>query len=272
MHELIIIDGLCLLFRSFYATPLMVNAKGQNIGGIHGFINQLRKIIKAKNPLHVIVAFDTGEKTWRHDTMTEYKANRKASPIELRHQFQWARDACTAMNIDYVESSGYEADDICATYVERYRHEYKICIASIDKDMMQLVQHNVTMYDPFKRVDIDIDDVVRRFCVRPDQIVDFLAMVGDASDGVVGVTGVGPKTAARWLNLYNDIDGIMQNLSALIPSRLANVMRDEYEGLKMAQHLIKLRTDVNIPPLCSKPMKYDVGDVGLLDDVMGAVV
>lgn len=261
MQRLVLVDGLGLLFRSFYAMPNMVNMGQQNIGGVYGFARQIHNIIQNKQPDHLIVAFDTGFKTWRHAVSHNYKANRKPSPIELRHQFQLARDACKTMNIQYVELQGYEADDICASYVAKYKNKYEIYIASIDKDLMQLVQQNVYMYDPFKKHDIDENTVLQKMNVRPNQIVDFLSMVGDASDGIAGITGIGIKTAAKWLNEYNCINGILNNLSALIPNRLAKTLQNEYQQLQLAKRLITLTHDLDVPDVHALDLHLNINCV-----------
>ena len=265
--HLILIDGLGLLFRSFYAMRNMANNIGQNIGGIYGFVNQLRKIILEHITSHVVIAFDTGQKTWRHKAMPEYKANRKASPPELRHQFQWARDACIAMNVEYTECIGYEADDIIATYVKEYEHDFDVLIVSIDKDLMQLVKSNVIMYDPFKKIYIDENWVNKKFSVCTYQIVDFLSLIGDASDGIPGVTGIGPKTAAKWLATHHNIDNIAQNLDILTPRRLAENFKNEQSILHKARNMITLKTDINIPKL--KLNKYNLNNIDIFFSEIG---
>lgn len=259
-QKLLLVDGLSILFRSFYAMPSMINIHGQNIGGVHGFIRQLLSMLYNKKPTHMVVAFDTGKPTWRHEKSNIYKANRKPSPIELYHQFQWARDVCNSITVPCVDFMSYEADDVIASYVRRYSGTMDIEIVSGDKDLMQLIKNNVVLYNTFEKRYTDSKAVVQKWGVRPSQIGDMLALIGDTADGIKGITGVGPKTAAKWLQKYDSIDNILQNLDFLTPSRLANNIRREYDELLLARELIQLNTMLNVPCIGS-PYAYDIGRI-----------
>ena len=176
--NLIIIDGYSFVFRAFYGLPaLSRKSDGLEIGALYGFIRMMLHIRTIHQPSHIIVVFDTGGKTFRHQLYDQYKANRSAAPEELIHQFALVRNAVLAMNMQYLEMDGYEADDIIATLVKKYILE-KITIISSDKDLMQLIKPNILMYDSVKSQYIDKNYVYNKFQIYPEQLLDFLSIVG----------------------------------------------------------------------------------------------
>lgn len=250
-NNFVIIDGLCLLFRSFYAIKNMENKAGKNIAGIYGFAKELLSIIRKLSPKYLAVALDTGKKTWRHELSDTYKANRKKTPEELHHQFQWVRDLCLICGFTIYERDGYEADDYIASCVNSYKSKVEFWIVTYDKDLYQLINDSVHVYQPFAGVKVGAKEVLSKYHILPSQLGDFLALTGDAADGVSGVKGIGPKTASEWLNQYFDLQGIVKNLKLLQPKARRDILEGSLDKLNRAKELISL---------------YDCLDTGDIDD------
>ena len=208
MKRIILIDGHSVIFRSYYAfirNPLR-NSKGFNTSAIFGFINTLKKIEKNLGSDYIAVAFDTGEKTFRHEKFEGYKATRKPPPDDLSPQIPIIKEMLQAMGIRIFELEGYEADDLLATLGKRLADKGEVYIVSSDKDLLQIVGGNIYVFDPYREIIYDEKMVKEKFGVEPKRIVDLLAIAGDVSDNVPGIPGYGLKKARLLLQSYQDID------------------------------------------------------------------
>ena len=269
MKKLFVIDGLGILFRSFYATRELKNYKNENIAGIRGFIAQINKIIQLKGAKHMVVALDTGKKTWRHLASDKYKSNRVKTPDELIHQFEWIREACDCMGIRYFEGQECEADDWIASIAKTHREDAEIYIVSLDKDLCQLVDDSVFIYDSFSNTVLKNEDIIKKFGVRPSQMVDFLSLTGDCSDCVDGAKGIGPKTASKWLSEYPNLEEIIESIDLLNPKSRAEMLKSSIEKVKLAKTMISLRSSLQVAPLEELSIKPSMSSLKLFMERVG---
>ncbi len=208
----VLVDGSYYLFRCFYGLPPLSNAQGLPTNAVRGVLNALNKLIKTYNPSHMVVAFDTKAPTFRHQMSEHYKASRKPAPDELIVQIPYVHRLINALGIPLIKLDGYEADDIIGTLAfKACQNGHRVVISTGDKDMAQLVNDCVILEDSFKGQITDSNGVIKKFGVKPNQIVDYLTLMGDASDGIRGVPQVGGKTAQKLLNDYGDLATIIQN-------------------------------------------------------------
>lgn len=243
----ILIDGSGFIYRAFYALPALVRSDGTPINAVLGFCNSLARLLETDAD-HIAVVFDANKPTWRHKVDENYKANRKPPPLELAPQFSLVRQAADAFSVCWIESPGYEADDLIATYA-RHAVEagHEVLIYSSDKDLMQLIRPSVTMYDPLKDKVIGIADVENKWGVRPEKMIDLQALCGDSADNVAGVPGIGPKTAAELINHYGDLDTLLACAGEIRqPGRRAALLANADKAL-MARRLVTLDDDVPLP-------------------------
>ena len=207
-----LIDGSGYIFRAYHALPPLTRpSDGLPVGAVHGFCAMLWKLLRETGelapPSHIVAIFDYSEKTFRNDLFDGYKANRTEPPDDLVPQFPLVKDAVRAFNVACVEQRGYEADDIIATYaLQAIEAGAEVTIVSSDKDMMQLVQPGIRMYDTMKNKMIGEAEVVERFGVPPSKVVEVQALIGNSSDNVPGVPGIGVKTAALLINEFGDLE------------------------------------------------------------------
>lgn len=245
MKLALVIDGSGFIFRAFFGYPLVVNEHGQPINAVIGVCSMLFSILSELEYDDCVIALDHGGKTFRHELYSEYKGHRDAVPDELRSQFQLIREAYQSFGVKIADKSGFEADDIIATQTKRYVLEgFNVCIVSSDKDLMQLISNNVYMFDPMKKKKIDSNGVFEKFGVYPHQIIDFLALLGDASDNVPGVDGVGVKTAATLLQQYGSIDAIYENIQNIAKRKVRESLLQNRDRLILAKKLVTLVDDV----------------------------
>lgn len=259
--KLFVIDGLGILFKSFYGARELTNHRNENIAGIRGFILQIIKMIRSHKIKHMIVALDSGKKTWRHLMDERYKSNRSKTPEELVHQFAWIREACEHMGIQYCDGEECEADDWIASIAETHSKDAEIYIVSADKDLCQLVNNRVFIYDSFSSKTLKHDDVMQKFGVKPSQIVDFLSLTGDSSDCVFGAKGIGPKTAAKWLAQHHTLEGVLNAIDLLEPKSRAEMLKSCIDQVKLAKTMISLRSSLSIKPineLLLRPSMYNL--------------
>ncbi|MCD7839109.1 MAG: DNA polymerase I, partial [Erysipelotrichaceae bacterium] len=223
MEELILIDGNSLLFKAYYATAamgnLMMNKDGIPTNGVFGFANMLTKILE-RNAKYIVVAFDYGKKTFRNDLMEEYKATRKETPEELKCQFAMVREFLDAYHIHYIEKEGYEGDDIIGTLSAKGEKEgLLVSIFTGDKDAFQLISSQTTVYRTVKGVSqLDVytpSTIDEKYGLEPDQIRDFLGLMGDSADNIPGIKGVGEKTALKLLHQYGTIENLKEHMSEI---------------------------------------------------------
>lgn len=244
---IVLIDGSSYLFRAFHALPPLTNSKGEPTGAIHGVLNMLNKLIRETEPDRIAMVFDASGKTFRDDLYAEYKANRPPMPDELRSQIEPLHAIVEAMGIPLLKVKGVEADDVIGTLATlASANKMSALISTSDKDMAQLVNANVTLVNTMSATTMDRDGVHEKFDVWPEQIIDWLALVGDSSDNIPGVPGVGPKTASKWLKKYGSVDEIKANAEE-IGGKVGQNLRDNIEQLDMSQTLATIACDVKLP-------------------------
>ena len=251
MHEkqqLLLVDGSGYIFRAFHALPPMTRGDGTPVNAVYGFTAMLMKLIDDMQPDHVAVVFDVARKTFRSDIYPDYKANRSEPPEELVPQFALVREATAALTLPAVELAGFEADDMIATYATAAEAAgLATTIVSSDKDLMQLVRGDVTMLDPMKQRRIGAPEVVERFGVPPEKVVDVQALAGDATDNVPGVPGIGIKTAAELINIYGDLETLLARADEIKqPKRRENLLNFA-EQARISRQLVLLRDDAPMP-------------------------
>ncbi|HDQ04911.1 MAG TPA: DNA polymerase I, partial [Deltaproteobacteria bacterium] len=207
---LALVDGSNYLYRAFYAIPALTNSKGFPTNAIYGFTNMLLKLLRDIKPDYIVIAFDVKGPTTRHEEFTDYKATRKPMPDDLSPQIPFIKDIIRGFSIPVIEKQGTEADDIIGVLsVQASKKGWRTVIVSGDKDLMQLVDENVTMVDTMKDKTYDIAAVKERFGVAPDKVVEILGLMGDTSDNIPGVPGVGPKTAQRLIEEYGSLEAVI---------------------------------------------------------------
>ncbi len=244
MTDLVLIDGSSYLYRAFHALPPLTNSDGEPTGALHGVLTMIQKLLREEQPRHVAVVFDAPGKTFRDELYAEYKANRPPMPDELRSQVQPILDAVAAMGLPLLRVEGVEADDVIGTLCKSAAAEgLSVLVSTGDKDLAQLVNDKVTLINTMNDSRMDRDGVKAKFDVYPEQIIDYLALVGDTSDNIPGVPKVGAKTAAKWLNLYDSADGIIENNDE-IKGKVGDSLRENVEQLRLSQDLATIREDL----------------------------
>lgn len=268
MEELILIDGNSLLFKAFYATSYtgnyMVNRNGIPTNGVYGFARMVDKILD-NNPKYVIVAFDYGKKTFRNELLDTYKAQRKETPEELIPQFSLAREYLTAHNITWYEVEGFEGDDIIGTLVDfGEKNNLKVSVYTGDKDAFQLISPQTTIYRTVKGVtELDIyneQTLLDKYGLKPDQIRDFLGLMGDTADNIPGIKGVGEKTALKLLHQYETIEGLEEHQNELkgkMGEKIRAGMEDALMSKKVATILRDVPLDVDLKKAEYEGYDYD---------------
>ena len=231
MTDLVLIDGSSYLYRAFHALPPLTNSKGEPTGALHGVLAMIQKLIREEQPKHVAVVFDAPGKTFRDELFADYKATRPPMPDDLRSQVQPILDAVEAMGLPLLRVTGVEADDVIGTLCKQAADRgLNVLVSTGDKDLAQLVNDKVTLINTMSDSRMDRDGVKAKFDVYPEQIIDYLALVGDTSDNIPGVPKVGAKTAAKWLNLYSSGDGIIENADD-IKGKVGDSLRDNIDQL-----------------------------------------
>ncbi|PCJ49063.1 MAG: DNA polymerase I [Gammaproteobacteria bacterium] len=246
---LILVDGSSYLFRAFHAMPPLENSKGNPTGAIYGVINMMKKLIADYQPSHLAMIFDAKGKTFRNDLYSDYKSNRPPMPDDLRSQIQPLHDLIIAMGVPLVVVSGVEADDVIGTLaVQASKDNVTVLISTGDKDLAQLVTPNIELINTMSRVKLDVEGVMDKFAVRPDQIIDYLALMGDTSDNIPGVPKVGPKTAAKWLGLYDTLENLMVHADE-IKGKVGESLRLHLDQLPLSKELTTIKLDVADLPI-----------------------
>lgn len=246
--DLYLIDASHFIFRAYHALPPLENAHGVQIGAVYGFLSMVLKTINSSNINYLGIVFDSKTATFRHALYPAYKANRPPPPPELSTQFGLVKDACIAFGLPIIQEDGLEADDLMATYAYHMAQENKrTTFISSDKDLMQLISPHINMLDPVKNVVIDAEAVQSKFGVRPDQLCDMQALMGDASDHIPGVPGVGPKTAATLIQSFGSLEGVYDHLNDVPRPRLRDLLTTHRDDAFLSQKLAKLRTDAPRP-------------------------
>ncbi len=252
-QHICLVDGSTYIFRAYHALPpLTRKSDGFPVGAISGFCNMLDKLVREekdkKGITNLLVVFDASGKTFRNDIYPEYKANRSEAPEDLIPQFPVIRKATSAFNIPFVELIGYEADDLIASYTkEAQKQNMKVTIVSSDKDLMQLVSDNVSMLDTMKGKVFKREDVLEKFGVYPEKVIDVQSLAGDSVDNIPGIPGIGIKTAALLINEYDDLEGLFKNSEKIKQKkRRENLIEFENQAY-ISKQLVTLKNDVPLP-------------------------
>src|SRR6516164_3838594 len=250
-----LVDGSSYIFRAYHALPpLNRKSDGLQVNAVLGFCNMLWKLLRdmkpEERPTHLAVVFDKSEKTFRTELYPDYKAHRPDPPDDLRPQFPLIRDAVRAFDLPSIEMGGYEADDLIATYVREARAAgATVTIVASDKDLMQLVGDGVVMYDTMKDRRIDIPEVIEKFGVPPDKVIEVQALIGDSTDNVPGVPGIGPKTAAQLISEYGDLETLLLRASEIKQDKRRETLIENADKARLSKQLVTLddRVKLEVP-------------------------
>lgn len=247
-NELYIIDGSAYIYRAYHAVAPLTNSHGQYTHAVYGFINIMRRLIKDKSPSRMLMAYDSRGPVFRHDMYPEYKANRPPMPDDLVTQIPYIKEYVKGANIPSLEVPGVEADDIIATAALKYsKAGLKVIIVSGDKDLLQLIDENITVWDPMKNKVMDAKAVQEKYSLPPTSLLDCFALMGDSADNVPGVPGVGPKTAQKLIAEYGSLDGLYEQIEGLKKSKMKEKLIDNKDGAYLSKDLIRLKVDVQVP-------------------------
>ncbi|MFQ3247137.1 MAG: DNA polymerase-1 [Arenicella sp.] len=252
--QLILIDGSSYLYRAFYVPQLkrMQTTSGQPTGAVFGVINMIKSLNSEYPDSNIVAIFDAKGKNFRHELYHEYKANRPSMPDELRSQIEYVHAAVKALGLPLVAVPGVEADDVIGTYAKQACEAGQtVLVASSDKDLAQIVNDKVALIDTMKKVILDEAGVVEKFGVRPDQIIDYLALMGDTSDNIPGVPKVGPKTAVKWIAEYGSLDGVIENADK-IGGKVGENLREFIPQLPLSKDLVTIRCELELQPLLAE--------------------
>ncbi|MDF1748211.1 MAG: DNA polymerase I [Alphaproteobacteria bacterium] len=246
--HLYLVDGSGYIFRAFFALPPMNRPDGTPTNAVFGVTSMLLNLIEQTDADYVAVIFDAKRINFRNDIYPDYKGHRPDAPEELIPQFPLIHEAVAALSLPAIQMEGYEADDLIATYAEQAKAMGAIVtVVSSDKDLMQLVDDKVSMWDPMKNIDIKFDQVMEKFGVGPDRVVDVQALAGDSSDNVPGVPGIGIKTAAQLINDYGDLDTLLERASEIKQPKRRESLIEFADQARISRQLVTLVRDVDVP-------------------------
>jgi DNA polymerase-1 len=244
--KLVLVDGSSYLYRAYHALPKLTSSRGEPTGAIHGVLNMISKFASEESTEHFVVIFDAPGKTFRDELFERYKATRPPMPDDLRAQIEPLLEAIPAMGIPLLRIGGVEADDVIGTLCRQAQDAgMKVLVSTGDKDMAQLVNDKVTLINTMTGTVLDREGVKKKFDVFPEQIIDYLALVGDSSDNIPGVPKVGAKTAAKWLNQWPTADDIIASADE-IPGKVGESLRENIEQFRLSQTLATIRQDVEL--------------------------
>jgi len=246
-----LVDGSGYIFRAYHALPPLTRSDGTPVGAVQGFCNMLWKLLEdlkgEDQPTHLAVIFDHSSKTFRNEIYDQYKAHRPEPPEDLVPQFALIREATQAFELPCIEMEGYEADDLIATYARLAAEQgARVTVASSDKDLMQLVNDQVTLLDPMKSKRIGHDEVVEKFGVAPDKVIEVQALAGDSVDNVPGVPGIGIKTAAQLITEYGDLEALLERAEEIKQPKRREKLIENAENARISRQLVTLKPDVPI--------------------------
>ncbi len=262
--KLILIDGTAIIYRTYYAfikNPL-INSKGQNTSAIFGTVNTFLKLLDTFDTNNIVISFDLREKTFRHKLDENYKANRPEMPEDLVGQIQPIRDFFDTVGLTTCTKVGFEADDVLATIAERCRDDYEIVLVTGDKDYAQLIDDNIEMFDPFKNETLRRKEIEEKYGVKPEQFVDYLALVGDTADNIPGVKGIGKKGAAKLLEDFGTLENIYEHVEDVTPQGTRDKLIENRENAFLSQTLARMVRDVEIE-IDRQKFPFKRGDIDL---------
>ncbi len=250
-EKLILIDGSGFIFRAYHSLPPLTRSDGTPTGAVYGFTNMLMKLLDTLDASHIAVIFDAGRLTFRNEMYDQYKANRPELPEDLAPQFPLTREAVRAFNLPSIELAGCEADDIIATYTKQAKKAgMEVVIISSDKDLMQLIEDGVTMFDAMKNKAIGAAEVLEKFGVTPDKVIEVQALIGDSVDNVPGIPGIGPKTAAELINEFGSLEALLQRANEIKQPKRRESVIQHADAARLSKRLVELKCDcTDIPPL-----------------------
>jgi DNA polymerase-1 len=248
MERLLLIDAYSFAFRAYYALPSVLNKNNQEIGCLLGFLKMIMRVLDFHMPSHAIMVFDSKGKSFRSDIYIDYKAHRKSTPLDLASQLPCLRNASAALSLKCDEQTGYEADDLIATYARQASQmNCDVTIVSVDKDLMQLIAPKITMFDPMQWNFVKSEDVKKKFGVMPSQMRDLQAIIGDVSDNIPGIKGIGIKTGSALISAYNNLENIFNKINEIsVSARIKKLLIDGMDIAYLSRELVTLRQDVNI--------------------------
>ena len=251
-HNLHLIDGSGFIFRAYHALPPLTRSDGIPVGAVAGFCNMIYRMIENNSgpnaATHLAVIFDHKSKTFRSEIFPEYKANRPPAPEDLIPQFDLIKKATTAFNLPCIEVEGYEADDIIASYSVLARNlGASVTIVSSDKDLMQLVGNGVSMYDAMKNKSINRQEVIEKFGVEPEKVIDVQSLAGDSVDNIPGAPGIGVKTAAMLIAEYGDLDSLLERANEIKQPKRRQTLLENSAQINISRQLVTLKTNVPLP-------------------------
>ncbi|MBT6467493.1 MAG: DNA polymerase I, partial [Kordiimonadaceae bacterium] len=261
--HLYLIDGSGFIFRAYHAIRPLNRPDGTPVNAVSGFCNMLFKLLRdlddSERPSHLAVIFDAGRKTFRNDIYPDYKAHRPPAPDDLVPQFKIIHEAVEAFNLPSIKLEGYEADDIIATYAKQAeKKDYKVTIVSSDKDLMQLVSDNISMFDSMKNRIIRADEVVEKFGLGPEKVIEIQALAGDSSDNIPGVPGIGVKTAALLLEEFGNLDTLLERASEIKQNKRRENLIEFADLARLSRELVTLSQEVpDLPDFGS----FELGDI-----------
>ena len=248
MKKLLLVDGSGYIFRAFYALPPMTNGSGTPVGAVFGFTKMLMRLLRDCRADYCAVIFDAARKNFRNDIYPDYKGTRKETPPELIPQFPLIREAVKVFNVPAIELEGYEADDLISAYAKKALSEnMEVTVVSSDKDMMQLVAKGINLYDPMKQKIIGEEEIKAKFGVTSEKVLDVMSLIGDASDNVPGVSGIGPKTAAELILEYGTLENLLANTDKIKQQKRRETLHSEADMARLSKTLITLAEDAPLP-------------------------
>ena len=246
--HLVLVDGSGFIFRAFHALPMMTRPDGTPVNAVFGFANMLARLLREHAGTHIAVIFDAGRLTFRNRLYDKYKAQRPPAPEELVPQFALVREATAAFGVPGIELDDWEADDLIASYARAVSDiGGRTTIVSSDKDLMQLIRPGVDMLDPIKQKPIGPAEVMEKFSVTPDKLVEVQALMGDSVDNVPGIPGIGPKTAALLINEFGDVEKVLAAAEGMKPSKRRDALIEHADKARISRKLVELREDAPLP-------------------------
>ena len=245
--HLFLVDGSSYIYRAFHATPHLSNSNGVPTNAILSFTNMVRKLIKEHNPEYLAIAFDRKEATFRHQEFKDYKAQRKPMPDNLIPQISYIKKVVELLNIPLLEMAGFEADDLLGTVsLKALNTGFTVTVVTGDKDLMQLVEDNLELFDSMTGKKTGIKEVGEKFGVIPEKVTDVLGLMGDSSDNIPGVPGIGPKTGIKLIQEFSSLENLLDNLENVKQNNLREKLETYREQALLSKRLATIKKDVPV--------------------------